>query len=215
MSILSFPKAVMTAMHRPVYERRLVALVEAIVPHLRAGDEVLDVGCGNGTLGHAIMRDARCPERVRVRGLERFPRGGEPIEVIGYGGGRFPLDDGSVDVVIVADVLHHEPNPETLAGECARVAGRSLIIKDHQVKGFLAQQRISFIDWAANAPYGVRCLYRYNTPDQWASLRDRLGLVAVEERSGMRVYPPFFEQCFGGSLHYFAVLARPGGGGGG
>lgn len=208
MAIFSFPKAVMSAMHRPIYERRLAALVEAIVPHLKPGDEVLDVGCGNGTLGHAIMNDARCPERVRVRGLERFPRGGEPIEVIGYDGGRFPLDDGSVDVVIVADVLHHEPDPDSLAGECARVAGRSLIIKDHQVRGFLAQQRISFIDWAANAPYGVPCLYRYNTPGQWASLRDRLGLVAVEERTGMRVYPPVFEQCFGGSLHYFAVLAR-------
>ena len=208
MSLLSIPKAAMSALHRPVYRHRLRVLVDSIIWHLRPGDEVLDVGCGNGTLAAAIMADPRCPEGVRVRGLERYPRGGEPIEVIGYDGGRIPLDDGAVDVVIVADVLHHEPEPDVLASECARIAGRYLIVKDHQVKGLLAQQRISFLDWAANAPYGVPCLYRYNTPSQWVAFRDRLGMKPVEERSSMRIYPFGFEQFLGGSLHYFAVLTH-------
>ena len=43
------------------------------------------------------MADPKCPAGVRVRGLERYPRGGEPIEVIPYDGGRIPLEDGSVD----------------------------------------------------------------------------------------------------------------------
>jgi SAM-dependent methyltransferase len=210
MSLLSLPKALMSAMHGPIYSHRLRILVDSVVPHLVPGDRVLDVGCGNGTLGAAILADPRRPEGVRVRGLERAPRGGEPIEVIGYDGGRIPLEDGAADVVIVADVLHHEPEPGRLAAECARVARRLLIIKDHQVKGPLARQRISFIDWAANAPYGVPCLYRYNTPAQWRELRRTLGLEPVAERSGMRLYPPLFEQLFGGSLQYFVVLAKPG-----
>ncbi|MBZ0171839.1 MAG: hypothetical protein K8E66_05620, partial [Phycisphaerales bacterium] len=108
-------------------------------------------------------------------------------------------------------VLHHEPEPDELASECARIARRRLIVKDHQIKGPLAQQRISFLDWAANAPYGVPCLYRYNTPGEWVGFRDRIGMEPVEERSGMRVYPFGFEQVFGGSLQYFAVLAHPDG----
>ena len=215
MSLSSLPKAAMSALHRPVYRHRLRVLVESILRHLHPGDEVLDVGCGNGTLGSAIMADPRCPQGVRVRGLERYPRGGEPIEVIGYDGGRIPLEDHAIDVVIVADVLHHEPEPDELAGECARIAGRHLIVKDHQIKGLLAQQRISFLDWAANAPYGVPCLYRYNTPRQWVDFRDRLGMVPVEERSGMHVYPFGFEQIFGGSLHYFVVLSARAGAGDG
>lgn len=211
MPLKSAVKSVMSAMHGPVYRHRLRALVESIVPHLKRGDEVIDVGCGNGTLGKAIMDDPGCPSGVRVRGLERYPRGGEPIEVIPYDGGSFPLEDASVDVVIVADVLHHEPEPDHLARECARVAGRHLIVKDHQVKGVLAQQRISLLDWAANAPYGVPCLYRYNTPAQWVEFRDKIEMEPVLERRGMKVYPPVVEQVLGGKLHYFAVLAHVGG----
>ncbi len=208
MSLLSIPKALMSAMHGPIYSHRLRILVDSIVPHLEPGDDVLDVGCGSGSLGAAILADARRPDGVRVRGLERAPRGGEPIEVIAYGGGRIPLEDGAVDVVIVADVLHHEPEPERLAAECARVARRLLIIKDHQIKGPLARQRVGFIDWAANAPYGVPCLYRYNTPAEWRAFCERTGMTAIAERSGMRLYPPVFEQLFGGSLQYFVVLSR-------
>lgn len=196
----------MKALHGPVYESRLKALLDAIIPHLREGDKVLDVGCGNGTLAAAIQNDPRTPAGVECRGLESRPRGDEPIEVIGYDGKTFPLDNDSVDVVIVADVLHHETDPDRLADECARVSQRLLIVKDHLVKGMLAQQRISFIDWAANAPYGVPCLYRYNTPEQWVHFRERLHAEPAEERLSMRVYPPVFEQLFGGSLHYFAAL---------
>jgi SAM-dependent methyltransferase len=199
----------MSAMHGPVYRHRLRVLIDSIIPHLRPGDEVLDVGCGNGTLGSALMADPRCPRGVVVKGLERVPRGGEPIEVIGYDGGAIPLADGSFDVVIVADVLHHEPEPDRLGAECARIARRLLVVKDHQIKGLLAQQRVSLIDWAANAPYGVPCLYRYPTAAGWRAFRERLGMEPVEERSGMRLYPFGFEQFFGGSLQYMAVLAHP------
>ena len=199
----------MRALHGPVYRSRLAALLDAIVPHLRPGDKVLDVGCGNGTLAAALQNDPRTPEGVRCMGLESRPRGDEPIEVIGYDGVTIPLDDDAVDITIVADVFHHEPEPDRLARECARISSRLLIVKDHQVKGFLAQPRISFIDWAANAPYGVPCLYRYNTPKQWDDFRKRLDATPDEERSGMKVYPPIFEQFFGGSLHYFAALRLP------
>ncbi len=200
----------MRAMHAPVYRARLRALLSAIIPHLRPGDRVLDVGCGNGTLGRAIMDDPRCPKGVVVEGLERVARGGEPITVHAYPGGTMPFPDGAFDAVIVADVLHHEENPGALLAECRRVSRRLVIIKDHQVKGAMAQARISFIDWAANAPYGVPCLYRYNTPQQWENLPRELGLEVAEARGSMKVYPPGVNLLFGGGLHYFGVLKKAG-----
>jgi SAM-dependent methyltransferase len=203
-------RSLMQAMHGPIYRSRLRELLARIVPHLRPGDRVLDVGCGNGTLGRAIMDAPTCPKGVQVEGLERFKRGGEPIEVHAYDGKDFPFQSASFDMVIVADVLHHEEDPFRLLGECARVSRRLVVIKDHQLKGLLARQRVSFIDWAANAPYGVVCLYRYNTPAEWARVPARYGLEVVEQLGSMKLYPPLVNTLFGGGLHYFAVLAKNG-----
>ena len=130
-------------MHGPVYASRLAELVRRITPHLRENDRVLDVGCGFGALGRAIMDSPPCPKDVDVRGLERVKRGGEAIQVDAYDGVTIPHPDRCFDVVILADVLHHEDDPHRLIAECARISRRLLIIKDHKVEGPLAQQRIS------------------------------------------------------------------------
>ncbi|MCC8944219.1 class I SAM-dependent methyltransferase [Bradyrhizobium sp. Arg62] len=195
----------MAATHRPIYATRLRALVRRIVPYLRENERVLDVGCGGGTLGRALMDAPDCPKGVAVMGLERFKRGGEPIEVVSYDGVTIPFGARTYGVVILADVLHHEKDPDRLIRECARVSRRLVIVKDHQVKGPLAQQRISFIDWVANAPYGVECLYRYNTPTQWAQTPERHGLRSLDEVNGMDLYPFGFNLLFGRRLQYMGV----------
>lgn len=202
-------RALMRALHRPVYESRLRALASRIAPHLRAGDSVLDVGCGSGQLAGAILADRRCPGGVTIRGLERRVREGAPIEVTAYGGGQFPFEDGTFDAVILADVLHHDERPEDLLAQSVRVSRRIVIIKDHQLKGPLARPRVAFIDWAANIGYGVPCLYRYNTPTDWERTVERQRLRVVEQCERLPdLYPPGLNLLFGGRLHYFGVLEK-------
>ena len=145
-----------------------------------------------------------------MEGLERFPRGGEPIPVTPYDGGQFPFADDSFDVVIVADVLHHEENPELLLRECIRVSRRHVVIKDHQLSGPLALARVSLIDWAANAPYGVKCLYRYNSPREWETILRELQLTPVALFRAINLYPAGFNFLFGRRLQYLAVCEIPG-----
>lgn len=203
---VSFVGAIMRRLHAPIYEKRIAVLSGTIAAQAQEGDLILDVGCGGGMLGKAIMESPRCPTGVRVVGLENHKRGGEAIEVTAYDGRTFPYPDKSVDIVILADVLHHEPTPERLVQEAIRVARRLVFIKDHKVEGFLAQQRISFLDWAANTGYGVKCLFKYNTSDGWKEFLGRFPATLRQEITTMNLYPPVFNFVFGKKLHYCAVL---------
>lgn len=165
---------------------------------------VLDVGCGFGHLGHALMS---ANLGVTVEGLESVRRDGELIRIAAYQGEHIPFDDAAFDVVIVADVLHHDPHPARLLREAARVASGLLIVKDHLREGILAQERISLLDWAANFGYDVPCTFRYNSLVDWHAALDGLGHI-VEERRCIDIYPAPFNQILGRGLHYFAVISR-------
>lgn len=201
-------QSLMKRIHKYIYNERLHQLISAIIPEVHAGDRILDVGCGMGILLDTLRNDPRCPKNISVHGLERVPRGGEPIPVTGYSGGRIPFEDGAFDLVVIADVLHHEPDEMTLLAECARVACRAVILKDHAREGLFAQLRISLIDWAANAPYGVPCLYRYHSVEEWNTLIKNLNLNIVRQLHPMKLYPKGWEFAFGGQLQYFAVLKK-------
>ncbi len=195
-------KALLRTLHAPIYERRLEVLLKVLGECLPRGESLLDIGCGAGTLGAGLSRECG----LEVRGLETNAREGCAIPVDPYDGETIPYQDDSMDNVLLADVLHHEENPQRLLQEAGRVARKRVIVKDHKTGTFLAWPRISLIDWAANAGYGVRCLYRYPTVTGWHELFRRCALVLQEERMSLDLYPPGVNALFGRKLQYLAVL---------
>jgi SAM-dependent methyltransferase len=204
-------KGLLSSLHAPVYRKRLEVLTNLLLPWLEERDSILDVGCGSGQFAAELVETAgRRGLHLNALGLERFPRGNEPIPVTAYEGGRFPFPGASFDMVVVADVLHHEEKPEALLRECVRVSRRFIAIKDHQLWGPLAKARVSLIDWAANAPYGVKCLYDYNTPARWNLILQKFRLAPVAVYPSIDLYPPGFNLLFGRKLQYLAICRVPG-----
>jgi len=200
--------SLLTFIHKPIYEKRIDVLSNLIVEHLKSGDNILDIGCGFGMLGKAVLSHDKCPDGVVYRGVEKARRGGEQIEVIEHKVGPLPFSDKEFDVVILADVLHHEQHEEFLLSEAVRVTRRILIIKDHKPEGLLSFWRICFLDWAANNPHDVECLYRYHTRAEWRQLFSSHNLIPVVEKISIDLYPPVFNLLFGKQLQYFVVLQR-------
>jgi len=195
----------MRSLHAPIYSHRQDVLVDLITAHLAPGARVLDVGCGFGHLGKAIMERSTT---VQVEGLERAKRPDELITVHAYDGTRMPWPDNTFDAVILADVLHHELDPDYLLCESIRISKQSTVIKDHLREGLLAQQRISLLDWAANAPYKVPCTFRYNNLPEWRNMFQRAGVRLSKELTSIDIYPPGINQLLGKGLHYFAILEK-------
>jgi ubiquinone/menaquinone biosynthesis C-methylase UbiE len=118
-------------------KRRLLAHA-AIAP----GEEVLDVGCGTGTLA---VEAARAAPGVRVTGLDADPailrrarrRAAEAELEIGFAEGRstaLPYADASFDVVLSTLFFHHLPDgaKRDTAAELMRVLRRGgrLVVGD-------------------------------------------------------------------------------------
>ena len=202
-------RACLKRLHAPIHESRIQVLARRVTPYLREGDRVLDVGCGTGDLGRGILETPTRPAPLQFHGLELHRRQHELIDVQAFDGLTIPYARKTYDVVILADVLHHVADPERLIQECIRVSKRLLIIKDHQVQGLFARQRLVLLDWMANAPFGVPCLYQFWTAAQWTALPQRYGLTVEQDVRSMPIFPFGFNFFFGGSLHYFAVLNVP------
>lgn len=109
---------------------------------LRAGERVAEIGCGTGWFTFEIERAVR--PRGMVFALDMQPamlqilrarrQNWERILTIPCGENEFDLDDGEVDVVFHANVLHECDEPERHLREAARVLksqGRIVVIEWH------------------------------------------------------------------------------------
>jgi 2-polyprenyl-3-methyl-5-hydroxy-6-metoxy-1,4-benzoquinol methylase len=102
------------------------ALVDFVVEH--GGASVLDLGCGLGGYSRALAERGR-----EVRALDVVPEYVERARALGveadvYDGERIPLEDGSVDTVILLEVLEHLDDPRSLLQEARRVAKGNVLV---------------------------------------------------------------------------------------
>jgi SAM-dependent methyltransferase len=94
----------------------------------RAGGRVLDLGCGLGGYSHALgERGFDCYGLDVVEDYVEAARG-IGVRAERYDGERVPLDDRSVDTVVLIEVLEHLEHPEALVREAARVSADNVLV---------------------------------------------------------------------------------------
>lgn len=181
--------------------RVLARHLDRLLPH---ESWILDVGCGDGRIDAFLAEDRG---DLQIRGLEVGRRHSPRLrDIWPFDGVRIPLRSGSVDVVLLIDVLHHAEQPMMLLQECARVARMSVVVKDHLRKGFFAQSTLQFMDHIGNERHGVSLPCRYWNRAEWFDVFDAGGLTVVSWWPRLGLYPWPLSTVFERSLHFLACL---------
>lgn len=192
------------ALHnRLVFDRRTRVLAAHLSELLPPDANVLDVGCGDGTIDALIQQ--RRPD-LSIRGIDVLLRPETHIPVEQFDGTTFPAADNSIDAVTFVDVLHHTKDPLVLLREARRVARQLIVIKDHTCDGPLAYGRLRLMDWVGNAHHNVVLPYNYWPEQRWRAAFAELELEPVAWRTDVGLYPFPVSAVFDSSLHVVTAL---------
>ena len=166
---------------------------------------VLDIGCGDGTIGSLI---AELRPDIRIEGVEFLVRPGCKIECHSFDGITLPFPSGSFDVCLFVDVLHHTEDPSVLLREAARVSRSFVLIKDHLDENAFDNLTLRFMDWVGNRPHGVVLTYNYQNHKQWTEHFSNWGLAEVSWTTQVPLYPWPLRLLAGRALHFVSLLKK-------
>jgi SAM-dependent methyltransferase len=188
-----------------VFQRRVRVLSNHLANEIVGGETVLDVGCGDGSIAQAIMT---LKPDLSFQGIDVLLRPQSAIPVTVYDGDHIPFADKSFDWVTIVDVLHHTDDPARVLAECARVARRGVIIKDHLREGLGAFPTLRLMDWVGNRGHDVRLPYNYLSKAEWDAVFDRIKVAPATWNQSLDLYPQPFSLAFDRSLHFISTI-RP------
>lgn len=159
----------------PVYKRKLV---EYVVSLCDDNSTILDVGCDDGSVASMMME---INPSLKIVGIDIQSNRPSKIPRKIYDGKKIPYPDNSFDAVMVLDVLHHTKDILPVLREIRRVSRNHIILKDHMTYGTFSEYMISFSDFIANVPFGIKCAFNFPSPERWNSYFNKLGLKVTDK----------------------------------
>ena len=162
-----------------------------IVPHLRPGWEVLDLGSGTGRLARWLA--TRTGARPTLADVIEFDN-----RVDGFPYVRLedqlstPFEDRSFDAVLLIFVLHHVASwqdQESLLGEAARLARHRVILLEDTPLSRTDRMFNTAWDWALNLRHGVPKPFSFRTAEGWRQVLKRRGLIELASETYRPMWP--------------------------
>ena len=190
---------------RWIFRRRVEVLSTILSELIPDQSTVLDIGCGDGSVGCLIHEKE---PSITVQGLEVRPRPNCRIEYQVFDGKKMPYGDCSFDVCMFVDVLHHAEEIESLLNEGCRVSRGWIVIKDHLCEGSVDRWKLRLMDWVGNRPHGVHLTYNYQSRGEWMECFAACGLEVSSWQDAIPLYGFPFRLLLSRGLHFVALLRR-------
>lgn len=153
LSLIYFPLMVLTVVAYLLMPRSLVQRLQdsdranevakrlaAMRPFVEPGQRVLDFGAGRGDFLKIVGQDMG----VEIIGIDIIDYTDDGVEVLMFDGKTIPLPDKSVDVGMVAFVLHHMDDQATALRELKRVCRKRIVIFED---AFFSPWQWAFVAW--------------------------------------------------------------------
>jgi SAM-dependent methyltransferase len=194
---------------------KLSAAIGTCINEIFSGAEgpirALDVGCGDMTMAETLAKNNPriCWTCTDIHELPPHLRSTDKWKNYHrFDGEHLPFEEGTFDVVLFSDVLHHcYPNSLQLLREARRTA-RYILVKDHFETGLISRQILRLLDFIGNYGYGVLVPKRYFDAEGFEALTRAAGLRRIHLYHGLKIYPFPLSLLLRPSLQFIAVLER-------
>jgi len=161
---------------RFMFPPRINYLEKCLVKYMTSGEEMLDIGAGDGKLAARIANKTS----VRIVGCDVVLQPEPEIKVVAYDGVTLPFADNSFECVMLVDMLHHLVEQDKLLLEAKRVSRGKVLIKDHYWESRFDWMALVVMDYIGNVPFGIDLPCRYLREEQWLATIERLGCKIVD-----------------------------------
>jgi SAM-dependent methyltransferase len=182
MTAMSAYTTAMRERHRPAHAQRTAQTQAAfLLPHLRPGMRLLDLGCGPGTITAGLAE--RVAPGLTVGVDLHPPRAVEGVAFITADAGALPFPDASFDAIYSSAMLQHVPDPLAVLLEARRVArpGAVIGIVDADWGGQLRYPHNALLERSEAVARGLR---EGTSPDVGRRLRDLLVRAGFRDCEG-------------------------------
>jgi SAM-dependent methyltransferase len=160
--------------------RRAANAFENIKEHL-IGNDVLDLGAGNGLIAQMIQEHTSM--KVTLADVIDYSIVQLPV-ILFPQGGRIPMDDSSVDTVLIYLVLHHAAEPLQVLDEAVRVSRKRLIIMEGYIDDEDTRTVNCFLDWFLNRVVqgvDINLPLNFRTTVEWDRIFADRGLRVIKQ----------------------------------